>query len=39
VDWARRANLSEAYQRAWDQAVARALIVLNPLTPTALRSV
>lgn len=37
VDWAQRASLSEAYQRAWDQAVARAWIVLAPLTPVALR--
>jgi murein DD-endopeptidase MepM/ murein hydrolase activator NlpD len=37
VDWAQRATLSEAYKRAWDQAVARALLVLNPLTPAALR--
>src|SRR3954471_10165710 len=33
VDWARRASLMEAYQRAWDQAVLRAWVVLTPLTP------
>jgi murein DD-endopeptidase MepM/ murein hydrolase activator NlpD len=37
VDWARRATLTEAYQRAWDQAVLRAWVVLTPLTPPALR--
>jgi hypothetical protein len=37
VDWARRASLTEAYQRAWDQAVLRAWVVLTPLTPPALR--
>jgi len=37
VDWARRASLTEAYQRAWDQAVLRAWAVLTPLTPPALR--
>ncbi|MEY2459731.1 MAG: peptidoglycan LD-endopeptidase LytH [Acidimicrobiaceae bacterium] len=37
VDWGRRASLAEAYKRAWDQAVARAWIVLAPLTPPALR--
>ena len=37
VDWQRRANLTEAYQRAWDQAVLRAWVVLTPLTPPELR--
>jgi murein DD-endopeptidase MepM/ murein hydrolase activator NlpD len=37
VDWAQRASLEQAYQRAWDQAIARAWLVLNPLTPLALR--
>ena len=37
VDWARRASLTEAYQRAWDQAVFRAWVVLTPLTPPELR--
>jgi len=37
VDWARRASLTEAYQRAWDQAVFRAWVVLGPLTPAELR--
>jgi hypothetical protein len=37
VDWARRASLGDAYKRAWDQAVTRAWIVLNPLTPASLR--
>jgi murein DD-endopeptidase MepM/ murein hydrolase activator NlpD len=37
VDWAGRASLAEAYKRAWDQAVARAWIVLGRLTPAALR--
>ncbi|MEY2452610.1 MAG: peptidoglycan LD-endopeptidase LytH [Acidimicrobiaceae bacterium] len=37
IDWAQRAGLAEAYKRAWDQAVARAWIVLAPLTPVALR--
>ena len=37
VDWARRASLTEAYQRAWDQAVYRAWVVLGPLTPAVLR--
>ena len=37
IDWASRASLAEAYKRAWDQAVARAWIVLGPLTPAALR--
>jgi hypothetical protein len=37
VDWGRRASLAEAYKRAWEQAVARAQVVLAPLTPTALR--
>ena len=37
VDWARRASLTEAYQRAWDQAVLRAWVILTPLTPPALR--
>ena len=29
--------ITEAYQRAWDQAVLRAWVVLTPLTPPALR--
>jgi hypothetical protein len=37
VDWASRNSLAEAYKRAWDQAVARAWIVLGPLTPALLR--
>jgi murein DD-endopeptidase MepM/ murein hydrolase activator NlpD len=37
VDWARRATLSDAHQRAWDQAIARAWTVLSPLTPASLR--
>jgi len=37
VDWARRASLTEAYQRSWDQAVLRAWVILTPLTPPALR--
>lgn len=37
VDWARRASLTEAYKRAWDQAVLRAWVILTPLTPPALR--
>lgn len=37
VDWARRASLTEAHQRAWDQAVLRAWVILTPLTPPALR--
>jgi murein DD-endopeptidase MepM/ murein hydrolase activator NlpD len=37
VDWAQRVSLADAYKRAWDQAVARAWIVLGPLTPVALR--
>ena len=37
VDWARRASLTEAYQRSWDQAVLRAWVVLGPLTPPVLR--
>jgi hypothetical protein len=37
VDWAQRATLAEAYKRAWEQAVARAWIVLGPLTPRTLR--
>ncbi len=37
VDWAARATLADAYQRAWDQAVARAWIILGPLTPPELR--
>jgi hypothetical protein len=38
VDWAQRASLAAAYQRAWDQAITRALLVLDPLTPAALRA-
>ena len=37
VDWVQRASLAEALKRAWDQAIARAWIVLEPLTPAALR--
>jgi hypothetical protein len=37
IDWVRRANLEEAYQRAWDQATTRALNILGPLTPWAMR--
>jgi hypothetical protein len=37
VDWTRRANLAEAYQRAWDQATVRAWQILSPLTPWAMR--
>ena len=37
VDWAQRASLAAALQRAWDQAIARAWIVLGPLTPAVLR--
>lgn len=37
VDWAQRATLAEAYQRAWDQAVVRARTILDPLTPEDLR--
>ena len=37
VDWAERASLTEAYQRAWNQAVTRAWLVLGPLTPPVLR--
>lgn len=32
VDWEERALRSQAYQRAWDQAMARAWTVLAPLT-------
>ncbi len=38
IDWARRASLAVAYQRAWDQALQRAWQVLDPLTPPALRT-
>jgi hypothetical protein len=37
IDWARRATVANAYQRAWDQATARAREVLDPLTPWLLR--
>ncbi|MEY2420044.1 MAG: peptidoglycan LD-endopeptidase LytH [Acidimicrobiaceae bacterium] len=37
VDWVQRASLDAAFKRAWDQAVARAWVVLDPLTPLALR--
>jgi len=37
VDWPARASLAAAYQRAWDQAVARAWLILGPLTPPELR--
>lgn len=37
IDWARRASLTEAYKRAWDQAVLRAWVILTPLTPEELR--
>jgi hypothetical protein len=37
IDWAKRASLGEAYQRAWDQAITRAWLVLSPLTPAELR--
>lgn len=37
VDWTRRASIMQAYQRAWDQAVLRAWVVLTPLTPAVLR--
>jgi hypothetical protein len=37
IDWTRRANLTQAYQRAWDQATTRALHLLDPLTPPAMR--
>lgn len=36
VDWAQRALLSDAYQRAWDQAMARAWLIVAPLTPRQL---
>ncbi|MEY2431295.1 MAG: peptidoglycan LD-endopeptidase LytH [Acidimicrobiaceae bacterium] len=38
VDWAQRASLAEAFQRAWDQATIRALLVIDPLTPKSLRN-
>jgi len=33
IDWAQRATAEAAYQRAWDQAMARAWVLVAPLTP------
>ena len=32
VDWVQRANMTEAYDRAWDQAMQRAWLIVAPLT-------
>jgi hypothetical protein len=32
VDWVQRANMTEAYDRAWDQAMQRAWLLVSPLT-------
>jgi len=32
VDWVQRANMTEAYDRAWDQAMQRAWLLVAPLT-------
>jgi murein DD-endopeptidase MepM/ murein hydrolase activator NlpD len=36
IDWTERATAAVAYQRAWEQATARAHEVLDPLTPALL---